>query len=183
MSSSPGWVAGYTPPAAEWNTTFANKADETEMAAKANVTDLTGKLNAAGTTTNDNAAAGNIGEFLTATTAGTSLTNNIAANVASLPLTAGDWDVWGGSAFHPAGTTTVAGLSCGISTTTASLPGFTSGLVSMSPGFNTGAQQIILCGLQRISLASPATIFMVAAATFAVSTMTADGYINARRPR
>ena len=66
MSSSPGWVAGYTPPAAEWNTTFANKADESEMAAKANVTDLAAKLNAAGTTTNDNAAAGNIGEFQTA---------------------------------------------------------------------------------------------------------------------
>ena len=183
MSSSPGWVAGYTPPAAEWNTTFANKADESEMAAKANVTDLAAKLNAAGTATNDNAAAGIIGEYQPANSANTALTNNIAANVASLPLTAGDWDVWGGSFFHPAGTTTVSALSCGISTVSAALPGFTSGLVSLNPGFNTGAQEIILCGLQRLSLASPTTIFMVAAATFAVSTMTADGYINARRAR
>ena len=57
MSSSPGWILNYVPPPAEWNTLFANKADESEMAAKANVTDLAAKLNAAGTTTNDNAPA------------------------------------------------------------------------------------------------------------------------------
>ena len=183
MSSSPGWILNYVPPPAEWNSTFAGKADETEMAAKANVTDLAAKLNAAGTTTNDNAPAGNIGEALTANSTATSLSTGVAANIASLPLTAGDWDVWGGATFHPAGTTTVSGLSCGASTSSAALPGMTGGLVSLTPGFTTGASQTIQAGMQRISLPAPATVYMVAGATFGVSTMTADGYLSARRPR
>jgi hypothetical protein len=51
-----------------------------------------------GTATNDDAAAGKLGEIISSNIvvgSAVSLTTNTPANITSLSLTAGDWDVWG----------------------------------------------------------------------------------------
>ncbi|HEY6019562.1 MAG TPA: hypothetical protein VIY48_06565, partial [Candidatus Paceibacterota bacterium] len=77
-----------------------------------------------GTSTNDNAIAGDVGELITSTVAsasGVSLTSTTAANVTSISLTAGDWDVDGTVDFNLAASTSVTVLSASISLTTGTL--------------------------------------------------------------
>lgn len=136
-----------------------------------------------GTTTNNNAAAGQIGEFVTSTGSSIALTNGVVINMTTISLTAGDWDVVGSVVFQPAATTTVASLSVGTSVTSAALPALANGLVSITTTFNVGTNQTLASGMQRISIAATTTVYMVAAASFATSTMNAVGYIRARRIR
>jgi hypothetical protein len=139
-----------------------------------------------GTTTNDNASAGYVGEYKTATAAGVALTTATAKSVVTLPLTAGDWDVWGNMYFVPAGGTTMTALACGISETTDTLTAnlsLNSLQSTVNTTFSTGNGQYICTGMYRFSTAVNANIYIVAQASFGVSTMTATGIIGARRVR
>jgi hypothetical protein len=137
-----------------------------------------------GTTTNDNANAGSIGEYATNATTGTALTTATTANATSVALTAGDWDVSGIVSFLPGGATTIASLAVGVNNVSATLPAVnTGGMVQTQTAFNTGTNQIMMGPTQRFSLASPTTIFLVAQATFAASTLNVSGFIRARRVR
>jgi hypothetical protein len=49
--------------------------------------------------------------------------------------------------------------------------------------FTTGTAQRQSAPVIRVSLASTTTVFLVAQASFGVSTMTCDGFIRARRVR
>lgn len=143
-----------------------------------------------GTNTNDSASAGNIGEYISATLASgsaISLTNNIAANITSVSLSAGDWDVWGYAHFNGGATTTVSLLGASIGNVSASYsttPGI--GAQTCYPasyvGFVNGAI-VIPAPLQRISIASATTIYLVGEASFATSTCSVFGFIGARRVR
>lgn len=135
-----------------------------------------------GTTTNDNANVGSIGEYQSATTTNTSLTNGASANITSISLTAGDWDVEGSGYFHPAGSTTITGLAVGISLTSATLDALGS-LIYMQTTFNTGSGNYLATPRRRISLSATTTIYLVGFSNFGVSTMQADGFIRARRVR
>src|SRR5260221_11377663 len=76
-----------------------------------------------GSTTNDSAVAGNIGEIVTATLATGSavvLTTNTTANVTSISLTAGDWDVTGTVVFKFGAITSYTNLVGGTSNTSES---------------------------------------------------------------
>ena len=132
-----------------------------------------------GTTTNNNANAGSVGEFVTATGSGVALTSGTAANITSISLTAGDWDVWGNIEFAPAGATQtilIAGLNT-VSATQAATP-FREVLQGTLTGNNSAwAPQ------QRISLAGTTTVFLVGTSTFSGGTVAATGYIAARRAR
>jgi hypothetical protein len=64
-----------------------------------------------GITDASNAAAGRVGEVLSATATGVAVGHNVETTIVSLPLTAGDWEVWG-SGVPSAGN---AGLQLGIS--------------------------------------------------------------------
>jgi predicted nucleic acid-binding protein len=66
------------------------------------------------TQTNDSAAAGKVGEFITSNIvvgSAVALTTGTAANVTSVSLTAGDWDVCGEVDLSTAATTNVTGVS------------------------------------------------------------------------
>jgi hypothetical protein len=146
----------------------------------------TSTIGVAGTVTNDAAQAGSVGEYVTATvaTSAISLTSGAAANITSISLTAGDWDVNGAVGFLPAGTTVPSGVSVSISLTSATLaligdPGRSSIIATMA----TGAGQAHCCGPVRVPLATTTTVYLVATGTFTVSTMTAGGTIRARRMR
>lgn len=138
-----------------------------------------------GTTTNDDAAAGRVGEYLSNSASGVSLTHNIAANITSLSLTAGDWDVSSVIVFAPAATTVVPFIEGSTGTVSATRQ---TGLVDRSffsyPAGNVPANPIaVVLPTKRYSLAATTTIYLVSFQTFSTSTMTASGLISARRVR
>jgi hypothetical protein len=144
-----------------------------------------------GTTTNNNAAAGEIGEFISSEVlsgSAVSLTTATPANVTSISLTAGDWDVWAQVGFLPAATTSITNYQGGINTVSATLP--SSSAVDVSrlsmevASVVTGANaQCFHMVPARISLAGTTTIYFIARATFTISTCVAFGKIVARRAR
>lgn len=142
-----------------------------------------------GTATNDNASAGNIGEVISASIAGGSaiaLTTNVAANIASISLTAGDWDVYGWDNFSGNATTSQTSLIASLSTTSATLDPttpFASLSQSTAAQVVGGATNSFGLGPLRLSLATTTTVYLVSRATFTVSTMSSFGAIRARRVR
>lgn len=148
----------------------------------------------AGTATNDSAITGNVGEFVTATVAtgsAVSLTTTVAANVTSISLTAGDWDVAWTVDFKPGATTSVTLMQTSISLVSA-----THNTQAGGSGIGTEALTIFDTaanvlggdfsepgGPVRCSFSSTQTVFLVSSATFSISTMAAYGTIRARRVR
>ena len=153
-----------------------------------------GGIQQQGTNTNDNAAAGEVGEFVNASVAkasAVSLTTNTAANVTSISLTAGDWDVYGLVAYSPGATTTCTFALGVISSTTLDLNQVATGSGTLRVD-GWGNQNATVAGFPpdpsplpptRFSLSATTTIYLVSYSTFAISTMGAWGYISARRVR
>lgn len=146
-----------------------------------------------GTSTNNNAPAGYVGEFVTATVAvgsAVSLTTATTANVTSISLTAGDWDVTGQIDFNLSGTTGTL-FQGGTSLTSATLPtqpggsglGTDSLFVMPIPVTTLTAVMTCDCNAVRVSLAATTTVYLTAQATFSVGTVSAFGTIRARRVR
>ena len=144
-----------------------------------------------GTTTNDAAAAGYVGEYLTALRAGgspLSITTATPADVTSLSLTAGDWDVWGMVYFLTGATTVFQYCEASLSATSntrnvASLYPFTAqsfGVSGIVPGPSGFALNLLP---ERVSLASTSTRYLVAYSDFTTSTNSVAGWIKARRVR
>jgi len=78
-----------------------------------------------GTTTNNNAAASYVGEFISSVVlVGTpvAMTTDVAINITTVSLTAGDWDVWGTLWLNPAAGTITTGIGVAVSQTTGTLP-------------------------------------------------------------
>jgi hypothetical protein len=141
-----------------------------------------------GEPSNASAAAGEIGEFISSTVlagSAVSLTTATAANITSISLTAGDWDVWGSVAFAPNGATTMSVLGGWISTTSATLPTAPNegAEVFFQLTFTTGTSQFFAIGQKRISLSATTTVYLSAYSAFAVNTNSAYGFIGARRAR
>lgn len=138
-----------------------------------------------GTITNDNAAAGFVGEFLESEIlvgSAVSLTSGVPANVTSLSLTAGDWDVWGNVWYNPGGT--ISMVDAVIHTTSATLPTLPGkGAFSrIQATLTAGGSQGLSAGQLRLSLSSTTTVYLIANAVFGTS-MGAYGYLAARRAR
>lgn len=139
-----------------------------------------------GTATNDNAGSGTVGEVISSQIvqgSAVSLTAGTPLNVTSISLTAGDWDLYGNIQFLPSGSTAVTVIYGGISTTTNTLPdtslyGSWSGASAVVPGLIG-----VTPASQPIKLATTTTIYLVAQASFTVSTLGAFGYLYARRRR
>lgn len=155
-------------------------------------------LGIVGTTTNDNANAGAVGEVLQSTVVAGSavaLTTTTAANVTSLSLTVGDWEVEGACDHTWTGTTATIEV-CGISGTTATQPTQPGGVVGNATiGTEPLVSQSITFGAtitgrfdQRVKArvqvtTASTTIFLVATATFSAGTDAVFGTIRARRIR
>lgn len=138
-----------------------------------------------GVTTNSNAAAGYIGEYISDTVssgAALSLTTATPLDITSISLTAGDWDVWGTVAFVVS--VNADTLSCGIGSASATLPAATTGARNrLATDSSTAGSSILPTGTTRKSLASTTTVYLVAQADFGGGTVTAYGFIGARRVR
>jgi lysophospholipase L1-like esterase len=138
-----------------------------------------------GTTTNNNATAGNIGEYVFSNiTSGSAvpLSNGTPANITSITLTAGDWDIEGSVSFSLAAATATSfkaggsGLSAnfGADNTWASTPINTTTLTDI---FTQNIPR------QRISIATSSTVFLVGQTNFSAGSISGYGLLRARRVR
>lgn len=141
-----------------------------------------------GTTTNDNASAGKVGEYLfTSFVTGQAITSNTVIQVATLALTAGDWDVWGMISTAVGAGTITAQLIAQIGTTSATLSSATSQATSARSDLNAPSAASTVASLQtgvlRVSLSATTDYYLNAYAFYSVSTLTLGGILNARRVR
>lgn len=137
-----------------------------------------------GTTNGSVPGAGKVGQPITAQVlqgSAVSLTTATPANVTSISLTAGDWDVWGSITFTTGGTTVVTGLDAGINTTSASLGTFGQNYAYWNGSFPTGNAGTLAPPQQIITVSTTTTVYLVAQAAFTTSTCSAFGFIIARR--
>lgn len=138
-----------------------------------------------GTTLADNANAGSIGEVITNTGTNVSLTTAVSANVTSVTLTAGDWDVNGSIAFNGTSSTSTSRVVGGLSTVSATLPAqpyYYQHQYGVG-GFTSATLPNGSVPMQRINVSTTTTVYLVAQGTFTASTLTATGVIIARRAR
>lgn len=141
-----------------------------------------------GTATNDDAAPGYIGEFISAEVAigaPVALVTGTAKTVTHIDLTAGDWDAWGVVGFVPNAATTTSQLIAALNTTTNVLPTAPNGgaYARSDAALAAGTTAVIPTGTRRYSLAAPASVFLIAQASFAVNINGAFGFVAARRAR
>ncbi len=142
-----------------------------------------------GTTTNGDALAGNVGEYISSTVFSGSaipLTTATTANITSISLTGGDWDVWGTVGFVADPATTATIFEGGINSVSATLPTPPGNGAYFQESLSVGAgalEPVWPTGATRISVSTTTTIYLVAQSTFAVNSMSAFGFIGARRRR
>ena len=143
-----------------------------------------------GTTTNNDAGAGYVGEFVSANRAYASplaLTNNIATNLTSISLSAGDWDVYG-NVINTNSNDYIQYLYAWTNTVSATLPSEVNnaGLTLFgSAGGNTvrSTQFSTIAPYQRYSLSTTTTIYLIAQTASNAGTNNCSGIIYARRVR
>jgi len=132
-----------------------------------------------------NAATGNVGEYLTNTVAvgaAVSLTSGVTSPIASLNLSAGDWDVWGVVDFHPDTTTSITGTQVGALHSN-SFTGQDTSAIDFFAAVVPNADFNKLTPRYRITINSNPVVNLLAKAYFSVSTLSAYGTIFARRVR
>ena len=141
-----------------------------------------------GVTNGGNATAGNVGEYISSTVligSAVALTSSTPTNVTNVSLTAGDWMCEGSVSTNPAGTTTTSFVAAWISSNSAVSPTPPNGgsyTQSYAPA-PAGLPLSYLAGTIRISVSTTTTVFLETYDTFAVSTMSAYGFIGCRRMR
>lgn len=159
------------------------------------IADTTGSLSRSGnggiplqgTNTTGDAATGYVGEYVESVVligSAVALTNVTQTNVTSISLTAGDWDVWANVIFSGAGSTNITQAISGINTTSTTLPTAPAGgAYGFWVGNITGVAPGIVTGQRRITINATTTVYLVAYASFTISTMSAYGCLAARRVR
>lgn len=140
-----------------------------------------------GTTTNDSASSGNIGQYVFSdVTSGSpfSMSSGTPANMTSISLTAGDWDVSLAVAF--VGTaTSVLFVQSGISATSATIDTTLGRFTNSSAGNLTTTSLSAPVPPRRFSLSTTTTLYAVVNGSFSGggATCTAYGTLSARRVR
>lgn len=138
---------------------------------------FTDTVQIAGVTDASAPGTGIVGEYLTNSGSGVGLTSNVAANLTSISLTAGDWDVWGVSSvsYSATGINNIASLS-----TTSATHGGVNQTYSSAAAFNAYAHSV---AAQRFNVSTTTTVYLVVSTNFGSGTATGSGWIYARRRR
>ena len=133
----------------------------------------------AGVTDGSDATAGQIGEYLTASSSGAVTPGSGGINnIATLALTAGDWDVQGNVIFNPTAGVTYA--ACSVSTASGAI----GPIATRVPGAGSATQlRIGTGGGLRVSVAAATTVYLTAQTAFSSGSMSVTGVIWGRRVR
>lgn len=189
-AQSPAFTGDVTTTAGSLTTTLAATSNST-------LTSLDKSTGVAihGTNTNNAAASGYVGETVygsLARASATSLTTSVAKTVISISVPAGDWHIVGGVGFFFATGTNVTVRVAAASLTTNTIPALST---YMNPSANESSIELdststiptgdygVPFPSYRASFSTTTTLFLIAYATFTVSTTTAYGYILATRMR
>ncbi|KGC13706.1 gp19 domain protein [Burkholderia gladioli] len=136
-----------------------------------------------GTIVGDNANAGSVGEFVNSNFSSVSMTTSgTAQNLTSISLTAGDWDVTGAATYTSGSGATQTIWLAGVNTTSATLPSLGSYFQSGGSITATGAASAIP-PVTRINVSSTTTVYLVGESVFSGGSVTASGFLRARRVR
>jgi hypothetical protein len=160
---------------------FENAAEGNFAAQGVAVTPST-TLGIAGTTLADNANAGSVGEYMFQLSGLSSLTNGVALSIASVTLTAGDWDVSGVSYFLASGGAQPSGQVAGTSTTNNTI-GALGSWCSLGFVAPANAGSALVAPSTRYNVTTTTIVYLVAQAGFTSGSATAQGFIRARRIR
>lgn len=141
-----------------------------------------------GVTDGSNATAGNVGQIISTDTnsgAAVALTSSVVANIATVSLSAGDWELFFAAQFTGDVATIVQNMTASISTTSATLNVTDTAFAEM-PGYNLASFSFatvnsVLVGPFRQNITGTTTVYGVATATFGVNTCSAYGALVARR--
>lgn len=137
--------------------------------------------NIVGVTNASSAAAGSVGEFVSSNVpvgSAISLTTATSADVTSINLTAGDWDIFGNIRMTGTGTFTIARAW---TNTTSATPPDSSMFNSLQ--LTTIVTAAINTPYLRVNVNANQTVYLTAQCTFSTGTVTACGSIFARRVR
>jgi hypothetical protein len=130
-----------------------------------------------GVTNASNAAAGQIGE-LVVNSATVPLTTTVTANICTITLSAGDWDVFGQCDFSPSAyNISLAACAPTLTSATLAYPYAQINSNSTLSGWGTTS------GPLRVNTASTVTVYLAAQAIFPSGTCNVTGYLSARRMR
>jgi hypothetical protein len=127
-----------------------------------------------------------IGSFLSSSVpvgSAVALTTTVVADITSLTLTPGTWDVNGVVVFSPNAATNTTVLIAAVHTTSATLPAFPAenGRTHYGMPFTGGVAQALPCGPRRFTVLVDTPVYLVADAIFTVDTMSAYGFLRAHQ--
>lgn len=130
-------------------------------------------------------ATGYVGEYVSSQVligSAVALTTGANVNITTISLSAGDWDVFGSIYTNPAAGTLTQSFNVAISIVSATLPTAPgNGGISTFGASVSAAQPCSDNCATRINVGATTTVYLVMNATFSVSTMSAYGFIGARR--
>jgi hypothetical protein len=185
---------------AAWTYTIPDVGSNSEFFMTAASQTITGKPviksdSILGTTAADNATAGRIGERGPAASTARGLAKSLVTatpiSIATMTITAGDWEISGNVCFQPSGSTTVTNMIGAFSLTSNNItsnegvPASTGELflIQSLPGTVIGNDWCLTIGPTRTNSNSSQTFYLVAQSAFGVSTMQTYGHIRATRTR
>lgn len=134
------------------------------------------------------ATSGNVGEYINQNIPSGSaiaLSSGSSTDIASISLTAGDWDIWATAGLSLSGGATMASFAAWVNTISMTDPGSPNAgayLVETPPSALTGFQTKAV-GVRTYQLASTTTIYLTCHPTYSGGTLLGFGFIGARRVR
>ena len=137
----------------------------------------------AGVVNGSNAPSGQIGEVVTAQQlTNVALTNGTPANITSISLTAGDWDV-DGLIYMLCSAAALGNVNASVSLTSATLGAVGTPARAQINITTTGNSVCMPTGRLRVNVSTTTTVYLVAQASFSSGTCNGQGTIQARRMR
>jgi hypothetical protein len=137
-----------------------------------------------GVTDGSDAAAGDAGEYgivQVPFASRSSIAANTVFSLASIALTAGDWNVWGNILFVPGSGAVVNNIQVGINTVSTAMPDTSLTAVSYVSAANLYGSAAT--PVQRVSLTTTTNVYVIGFSGWTGAGCTACGFIAARRVR
>jgi len=127
---------------------------------------------------------GEVGEYASATvTVAVTLANNTPADLTTLTLTPGDWDVLGEAYFQASTSAGTDDLRVWVNTVSVTQPSGDQGGLAIVSTSSGGQINNLICSPLRVFSATPVILYLSVNANFGAGTMQVKGFIRARRIR